>query len=102
MKNLSKSHNMSTPSENFKYWSDFIDKIIPILNDLTLSFRNAEWDLHLSAVWRIPLFFTFGHTNYCRWTPIYLEDCKNLVSTFPMLPEAFKKGDCGLSYNKKR
>ena len=64
------SHNMSTTSENFKYWSNFIDKIIPILNDLTLYFRNA-----------IPLFFTFGRTNYCCWTPIYLEDCKNLVST---------------------
>ena len=66
-------------NDKFKYWNIFLDIIMPVLNDLTRSFREGNWMLHLSAVGRaMPLFFAFGHINYCRWVPIYYEDCLHL------------------------
>ena len=44
-------------SENFKFWNIFLDKIMPVLTDLTRSFREGKWSLYLSALRRaIPLF----------------------------------------------
>ena len=81
-------------SDKFKYWNLFLDVFMPIVMDLTRSFREADWNLHLSAVRRsLPLFFAFGRTNYCRWTPLYYEDCINLENKFPLLQTAFLKGD---------
>ena len=67
---------------------------MPILTDLTHSFRQANWGMHLSALRRaVPLFFAFGHINYCRWTLIYYEECLNLSNQFPLLHKAFTQGD---------
>ena len=91
----------SEQSNRFKYWSIFIDKIMPIIQDLTLSFRNGDWDLHLSAVRRsLKLRFAFGHMNYCRWVPVYFEECKNLPISFPILHEAFQRGDFVVHHTK--
>ena len=80
-------------SDKWKYWSIFLDIFMPVLIDLTRSFCEGDWHIHLSAVRRaIPLFFAFGHTNYSRWTPIYYDDCLNLPKNFPLLPSAFPKG----------
>ena len=58
-------------SEKFRSWNIFLDTIMPAILDVTRSFRNANWDLHLSAVRRaLPLLFAFGRTNYSQWTPI--------------------------------
>ena len=40
----------SNSSECFRYWSLFLDVIMPILTDLTHSFRQANWDMHLSVL----------------------------------------------------
>ena len=54
-------------SEQFKYWSIFLDELYPVLCDLTVSHRNGNWLLQLSAVERaIKLFFAFDRTNYSR------------------------------------
>ena len=67
---------------------------MPVVIDLTRSFREGLWKLHMSAVRRaIPLFFAFGHTNYSRWAPIYYEDCLNIQERFPALHSAFQAGD---------
>ena len=48
----------SKESEQFKYWSIFLDELYPVLCDLTVSHGNGDWLLHLSAVERtIKLFF---------------------------------------------
>ena len=47
-------------SEQFKYRSIFLDELYPVLCDLTVSHRNGNWLLQLSAVERaIKLFFAF-------------------------------------------
>ena len=44
---------------------DFLNDVFPILHDLTRSFRDADWNLHLSAVDRaINLCFAFDRDNY--------------------------------------
>ena len=80
-------------SENFRYWTIFLDDLYPILRDLTQSHREGNWELHLSAVQRsLSLFFAFDRTNYRRWIPLYFEDCLNLNNDFPEIYESFLKG----------
>ena len=77
-----------------KCWNLFLDKIMSIAIDLTRSFREGNWKLHLSAVRRaMPIIFWFGHTHYSRWAPIYYEDCLNLEQKFPLLYSSFLQGD---------
>ena len=81
-------------SECFLYWDKLIYELAPILNDLTKSFREADWNLHLSAVQRaIPLCFAFDRVNYKRWLPLYYEDCLQLSQNFPGIYAQFLKGD---------
>ena len=52
-------------NEQFRYWSIFLDKLIPIVNDLTLSIRESNWLLYLFALRRaMPLFFAFVPSNF--------------------------------------
>ena len=75
-------------SEQFKYWSIFLDELYPVLCDLTVSHRNGN--VQLSAVERaIKLFFAFDRTNYSRWAPLYLQDCLKLEQKFPLIYEEF-------------
>ena len=78
----------------FLYWDKLIYELAPILNDLTKSFREADWNLHLSAVQRaIPLCFAFDRVNYKRWLPLYYEDCLQLPQNFPGINTQFLNGD---------
>ena len=87
-------HQTSEYNTQFRYWSIFLDKLMPVINDLTLSFRESNWLLYLSALQRaIPLFFAFDRTNYSRWVPLYYNDCILLEEKFPDLFEGFMKGD---------
>ena len=87
---LDKFVESSKESEQFKYWSIFLAELYPALCDFTLSYRNAGWLLHLSAVERaIKLLFAFDRTNCSRWTPLYLQDCLKLEQWFPLIYEEF-------------
>ena len=93
----------ATQSELWSYWNIFLDAIMPVVIDLTRSFRDANWKLHLSAIRRaMPLLFAFGRTNYCRWMLIYYEDCLSLKSNFPLLWESFKKGDFVVHHTRRQ
>ena len=64
-------HQASACNEQFRYWSTFLDELIPVIIDLTLSFRESNWLLYLSALRRaMPLFFAFDRSNYSRWAPL--------------------------------
>ena len=39
-------------SNLFAYWNNFLSNMAPVLRDLTRSFRDADWYLHLSSVSR--------------------------------------------------
>ena len=81
-------------SECFLYWDKLIHELAPILNDLTKSLREADWNLHLSVVQRaIPLCFASDRLNYKRWLPLYYEDCLHLSQNFPGIYTQFLKGD---------
>ena len=79
-------------SLKFKFWTRFLD-IVAVLRDLTSSFREGDWKLHLSAVRRaIPHFFAFDRVNYKRWVPLYYEDCLAVADKYPMLHQTFTNG----------
>ncbi|KAK5888953.1 hypothetical protein CesoFtcFv8_015001 [Champsocephalus esox] len=73
-------------SQSFDYWNTYVSDLYPIVRDLTNSLRSGDWILYLSAMERATsLFFFFGRTNYCRWTPLFLQDCYQLKDKFPLL-----------------
>ena len=39
-------------SSTVRYWNTFINDVAPVLRDLTGSFCEGDWDLHLSAIQR--------------------------------------------------
>ena len=58
-------------SEIWRFWNVFLDFIVPVVVDLTSSFRESNWKLHLSTIRKaMMLFFAFSRTNCCRWTPL--------------------------------
>ena len=62
----------------------------PFLRDLTRSFQDADWYLHLLSVNRaIDLYFSFDCINYKRWLPICYEDCLELPKCFPKMYQSF-------------
>ena len=55
--------------------------------------RDGLWDLHLTTVKDIMLFFAiFNRTNYMRWCSIYVEVMQKLKDTAPDVYESFIKG----------
>ena len=57
----------SAESNLFAYWNNFLSNMAPVLRDLTRSFRDADWYLHLPFVSHaIDLCFSFDHINYKR------------------------------------
>ena len=70
-------------SQSFDYWNTYVSELFP----------NADWILYLSAIERATsLFFFFGRTNYCRWTPLFLQDCYKLKDKFPLLYDSYMNG----------
>ena len=52
---------MGKNSELWRYWRILLDKVMPVVINLTQSFRDNDWELYLSAIRRaIPLIFAFG------------------------------------------
>ena len=87
----------------FAHWNNFISNIAPVQRDLTRTFRNADWNLHLSSVSRaIELCFSFDCVNYKRWLPLYYEDCLALPERFPDMHAAFMNGDFVLRHSLRK
>ena len=52
---------MGGKSELWRYWNIFLDEIMPVVIDLTKSFRNGDWELHMTAIRKaMPLIFSLG------------------------------------------
>ena len=89
-------------SQSFRYWITYVSDLFPILRDLTNSLRSGDWILYLSAVeWATSLFFFFGRTNYCRWTPLFLQDCYKLEEKFPLHYDSYMNGGFVVNTTKK-
>ena len=90
-------------SNQFAFWNGFIDKIFPVLRDLTRSHREGNWQLHLSAVQRaLPLSFAIDRTNYKRWLPLYFEDCLSLPERYPLIHENILQGEFVVKLTKRK
>ena len=90
-------------NEQLRYWSTFLDELIPVIIDLALSFRESNWLLYLSALRRaMPLFFAFDQRNYSRWAPLYYNDCILLEETFPDLFDGFMNGNFTVKQSKQK
>ena len=80
-------------NSQFAFWTTFLDTIYPALSDLTRSYRESDWKMHLSAVNQaLPLVFAFDRTNYKRWLPLYFEDCLAIPEKFPLIHDNFLCG----------
>ncbi|KAI4829411.1 hypothetical protein KUCAC02_023452, partial [Chaenocephalus aceratus] len=89
-------------SQSFDYWNTYVSDLYPIVRDLTNSLRSGDWILYLSAMERATsLFFFFGRTNYCRWTPLFLQDCYQLKDKFPLLYDSYMHGGFVVNTTKK-
>ena len=89
-------------SQSFSYWNTYDSDLFPIIRDLTNSLRSGDWILYISAMERAStLFFFFGRTNYCRWTPLFLQDCYQLKDKFPLLYDSYINGGFVVNTTKK-
>ncbi|KAK5905166.1 hypothetical protein CesoFtcFv8_006658 [Champsocephalus esox] len=89
-------------SQSFDYWNTYVSDLYPIVRDLTNSLRSGDWILYLSAMERATsLFFFFGRTNYCRWTPLFLQDFYQLKDKFPLLYDSYMHGGFVVNTTKK-
>ena len=86
--------NGSVESDLFASWNNSLSNMAPVLRDLTRSFRDADWYLHLSSVnCTIDHCFSFDHINYKRWLPNYCKDFLALPKRFPEMYQSFLNGD---------
>ena len=93
----------SAESNLFAYWNNFVSNMAPALRDLTRSFRDADWYLHLSSVsCAIDLSFSFDHIIYKRWLPIHYEDCLALSKRFPKIYQSFLIGDFVVRHSSRK
>ena len=89
-------------SQSFSYWNTYVSDLFPIISDLTNSLCSGDWILYISAMERAStLFFFFGRTNYCRWTPLFLQDCYQLKDKFPLLYDSYMNGGFVVNTTKK-
>ena len=92
----------ASQSQSFNYWNTYVSDLFPIIRDLTNSLRLGDWILYESAVERATsLFFFFGRTNYCRWTPLFLQDCYKRKEKFPLLYKSYINGGFVMNTTKK-
>ena len=95
-------NKFSNVREQFQYFNVFLEQIAPVLRDLTRSYRESNWKLHLLAVRRVlPLCFAFDRVNYKRWLPLYYEDCLAPSRNFPKIYEAFLEQDFTVKHTTK-
>ena len=89
-------------SQSFRYWNTYVSDLFPIIRDLTNSLHSGDWILYVSAMEReSSLFFFLGRTNYCRWTPLFLQECYQLKEKFPLLYDSYMNGGFVVNPTKK-
>ena len=73
------------------------------MRDLTRSFRDGNWHIHLSALHRaLALCFGFDRINHKYFLPVCYEDCLALPSKFPKLYEGFTNGDFVVIHSNRK
>ena len=68
---------------------------VELVRTFLLADRTSDWLLWLDSVSKmLPLFAATGHNNYAKAACIYLQEMRDLPSTYPWLNEQFLAGHC--------
>ena len=77
-------------SDMWKFFNKVWDKVMHVMTNLTKSFSEGNWFLHLQA---LDIIFNCHRIHYCRYLPLYYQDCLNLQVKHPILYQSFCAGD---------
>ena len=78
------------------FWNFYLEVVSTLLGLLRAT-REGEWEFHLDCIKAIlPWFFTYDHTNYARYLPLYLLDMWALSDTHLDAYNMLYKGDFGV------
>ncbi|KAL8625684.1 hypothetical protein ACOMHN_043959 [Nucella lapillus] len=65
--------------------------------------RQGDWPLTLSACENLcSWFFVFGHTNYARWLPVFLQNMARLPDLHPSVHAEFMEGNFVVQRSEKK
>jgi hypothetical protein len=79
-------------SATFWFWL-LVEKTLLTLSRFYRAQRSGDWILTKEALFDFcPLFFSFGHTNYARWLPVFLKDMAQLEFSHPEIHAEFMDG----------
>ena len=93
----------SAESSLFAYWNNFLSNMAPVMRDLTRSFWDADWYLHLSSICgAVDFCFSFDRINYKCWLRIYYEDFLALPKRFAKMHQSFLNGDFVVSHSSRK
>ena len=85
-----------------RYWKT-VETYLLILCRFLRAQRSGNWELTLSACTDFcPWFFAFGHTNYTRWMPVFLNEMKGLPINHPSIHQAFIEGKFVVQRSNKK
>lgn len=77
-------------SSTFKFWDDFLNKVMMPLMLFLSSSKNGDWEVYqASKKWLLPLLFASGRSTYARYMPVILLSMDRLP---PSLHEFFMAG----------
>ena len=80
---------MRQQSKTYIYWENLMQMIVILLQYIRAE-RDSNWELHMECVTMMaPMFFIAGHTNYARWTPVYIVDMHEMKYTAPSIYAEF-------------
>ena len=94
---------MVLQSNVYTYWNNILSNMAVVLEDLTRSFWDADWYLHLSSISQASdLHFSFDRINYNRRLRIYYEDCLALPKRFPKMYQPFLNGNFVVRHSSRK
>ena len=78
------------------FWNSYLEMVEVLMNFLQAT-REGDWALHLECIKEmLPWFFTYDHTNYARYLPVYLAHMILLPETHPEAHALLENGDFGV------
>ena len=81
-------------SDMWRFFNQVWDKVMHVSTNLTRSFREGNWFLHLQSIGQaIRIIFNCHRIHYCRYLPLYYQDCSNLQIKHPVLYQSFYDGN---------
>ena len=77
-------------------------EMVSLLLRLIRATLEGNWSLHLDSIRRmLPWYFTYDHTNYARYLPVYLVQMMLLPDTHPKAQSMLENGDLGVQRTTK-